>query len=127
MFTKGVEARLLLVVVDHQDGVVVLVTSIDCRLRTSKLPYQDQITNQEILIKDTERIGGEAVLVPQFARHSYPLTINISLNVQHSRVEVPVLVIPWLGSQGSSWNVAMARTGTCVARNLLLLRLSVGG
>ena len=104
-FTQGMKARLLLVIVDHEDGEVVIATILLSLRQTSVLLNKDQITNLKTSVKDTEGVDGVTIDIVSPVSHS-DLTPAPSLqapNVPDSPIEVLVI---WLYSQGPGRNVA---------------------
>ena len=99
------KARLLLVIVDHEDGEVVIATILLSLRQTSVLLNKDQITNLKTSVKDTEGVDGVTIDIVSPVSHS-DLTPAPSLqapNVPDSPIEVLVI---WLYSQGPGRNVA---------------------
>ena len=118
-FTQGVKAGLLLVVVDHEDGEVVVVAVPLGLKRTPVLLNKDQIANLQFLVEDTKGVVGVTVGIVPPVSHCH-LTPSPSLqlpNVPDSPIEMLVI---WLYSQGPGRNVAVAKV-------LLPLRSVVGG
>ena len=130
--TLGMKARLLLVIVDHEDGEVVSVTVLLSLQQTSVLLNKDQIANLEIVVEDTEGVDGVTIDIVTPVGHCH-LTPSLSLPVlirrsfQHWYSHLPnvpdspiEMLVIWLYSQGPGRNVAVAKV-------LLPLRPEVGG
>ena len=103
------KARLLLVVVDHEDGEVVHVTVLPSLRRTFVLLNKDQVTN--LKTEDTEGVDGMTVgIVPPVGHCNLIPSPSLQVpNVPDSPIEVLVI---WLYSQGPSRNVVVAEAGT---------------
>ena len=120
-FTQGMKAGLLLVVVDHEDGVVVVVAGLPGIRLTPVLLNQDQIANLQFVVEDTEGVDGvtDGIVVPPGHRR-LKSEFSPSLHVPDAHdppIEMPVI---WLYSQGPGGIVA---TGWA----LLHLGPAVGG
>ena len=109
--TQAVKARLLLVIVDHEDGEVVIVTVLPSLRQTSVLLNKDQIANLKTVVKTTKWVGGVTVdIVPPVGHCHLPPSLSLQVpDVPDSPIEVLVI---WLYSQGPGRNVAVAEAGT---------------
>lgn len=105
VFTQGMKARLLLVIVDHEDGEVVIATIVLSLRQTSVLLNKDQITNLKTAVEDTKGVDGVTIDIVSPVGHcnltSFPCPQ--APNVPDSPIEVLVI---WLYSQGPGRNVA---------------------
>ena len=118
-FTQGVKAGLLLVVVDHEDGEVVVVAVPLGLKRTPVLLNKDQIANLQFLVEDTEGVVGVTVGIVPPGGHRH-LASSLSLQVPDVHDPPVEMLVIWLYSQGP---------GVIVATGWALLHLgpAVGG